>query len=375
MYWLILLVPFLIALLVKVVLHQTITWKEMGVQIGVSVAITAIVLACGLYSQTADTEIWNGEITAKKKLRVSCEHSYSCNCVTVSCGKNCTTQVCQTCYDHDYDIDWRVYNNIDSEFNIQRVDRQGLKEPQRWNIIQAGEPYASEHTFTNYIKAVPESIFSEQVDPNDPLRKLVPTYPRVHDYYRVKRVLSAGVPVQKINVWNNELNEYTKKLGPRKRVNPIIIFAKTNDPKYEYVLQREWLNGKKNDMVVVFGVSQYPHIDFVRIVGWENEEIKLRLKNELETFDTIDDNYRTFALGAINEYTIKYFKKMQMEDYEYLKDQIEPPTWVIIFGFILSIAVSCGLTYWFHKEDVFGDERKSYGGYSGARMMRPRRFR
>jgi len=355
MYWLILLVPFVIALIAKVGFHATITWKEMLLQIAVSVGITAIVLACGLASQTRDVEVWNGEITNKEKTRVSCDHSYSCNCVTISNGKTSTT-VCQTCYDHDYDIDWRVFNNIDGSFNIDRVDRQGLKEPQRWSIINIGEPYSSEHIFTNYIKAVPESLFSEDVDPTNPLRALVPAYPRVNDYYRMNRVISMGVPVKEINKWNNTLNEYTKKLGPRKLVNPIIIFAKTDDPTYEFVLQREWLNGKKNDMIVVFGVNNYPNIDFVRIVGWENEEIKHRLRTALELFDTIDDDYREYALNAIKDNVNLYFKKMQMEDYEYLKDQIEPPTWVIILGFILSIAISCGMTYWLHREDVFGDE-------------------
>jgi hypothetical protein len=358
MYWFILLIPLLIAWGAKFKLHHTITWKEMLIQILISVVIVAIVIGCGLFSQTSDTEVWNGQITNKEKVRVSCSHSYDCFCVTVSCGKDCTTQVCQTCYDHDYDNNWRVDTNIDGSFNIHREDRQGLITPKRWAQVVVGEPYATEKGYTNYVKAVPESIFGEQYSQDDEMVKKVPNYPTVYDYYKIDRVQVVGVSLNDKKQWNDGLAEIAKKLGSKYKVNPIIQFVNVADPTYQFALERKWLNGKKNDVIIVFGVSKYPTIDFVRVVGWENESIKHYLKAQLELFNTLNDEYREYALSTISDNIILHYKLMKMEDYAYLKDQIEPPLWVIILAFVLSLVISIGLTYFFHTEDVFGDENQ-----------------
>lgn len=363
MFWFILLVPLIFAAVVKVVFHASITWKEMGLQVVGSTVITAIVLACGLYSQTADVEIWNGYVVDKKQVRVSCEHSYSCNCRTVTSGsgKNQTSYtVCDTCYEHSHDHDWRVYASFDDYRNIHRVDRQGENEPPRWTAAYVGEPYSAEKMYTNYIKAVPESIFGRYDRENDPYAAFVAQYPQVYDYYRVTRVQVTGVPIPDHKDWNDGLNEVAKRLGSSKEVNPIIQFVKTDDPKYKFTLENQWLNGKKNDVIVVFGVNTYPKIDFVTVVGWENEELKIKLTNDLQKYTVMDNEFRTVALALIEDNITKYHKRMNMADYEYLKDQIEPPTWVVILGFVLAILSSAGFTYWFHREDIFGDEHRGY---------------
>ena len=66
----------------------------------------------------------------------------------------------------------------------------------------------------------------------------------------------------------------------------------------------------------------------------------------------------------------KHYKKMNMEDYEYLKDNIEPPTWVLILAAIVSIGGSIGLTFFFYKNDVFGTERKTWNKTSGDMKRR-----
>ena len=367
MYWFILLIPLFVAWFAKFKFHSTITWKEMGLQMVISIIIVALILVAGTYSKTADTEIWNGRVTKKAPIHVSCEHSYDCMCVDVSTGnKGETMRVCQTCYEHSYDIDWRVYTTID-DFNIRRIDSQGVKEPPRFKNVVIGEPYAKEKMYTNYIKAVPESIFGE-IKNTHPLIGLVPKYPEVYDYYRINRVQTVGLSIKDVNKWNSELSNVAKDLGASYEVNPIIQFVKTDDPTYQFALEQKWLTGKKNDVIIVFGVKNYPKIDFVRIVGWENEELKHRLRTSLELFDTIDDEYRKYAIGSIKQNIILYFNRMKMVDYEYLKDQIDP-MWVIVLGFVVAVFLSVGLTWYFHKNDVFGDEKYNSRMYTKLKLF------
>ena len=250
MYWFILLIPLLVAWFAKVKLHSTITWKEMGIQMAVSCVIVGVILGAGMYSQTQDTEIWNGSITNKAQVKVSCEHSYSCPpCISHYDSKgNKTGETCSTCYDHSYDWDWRVNTTI-NDFNISRVDRQGNNEPPRWTDVEVGEPYCKEQSYTNYIKAVPESIFGKEEETH-PLVSIVPEYPSPYDYYRIQRVQTqTGIPDGV--TWNEGLSEIARDLGASYEVNPIIQFVGTNDPTYEYALTQKWLGGKKNDLTVI----------------------------------------------------------------------------------------------------------------------------
>lgn len=350
MYFFILAIPFIIAWITKFVFHRTITWGEMALQIVVSVAITSLVLVAGLNIDTLDKEIWNGKIVSKQKVRVDCEHSYSCNCVTVGSGDT-SIKVCQTCYDHSFDNNWNVKTIIDS-FNVPRIDSQGLKEPPRWTDVKIGEPYSKEHIFVNYIKAVPESIFSKQ-DIKHPLTDKIPDYPSVYDIYRINRVQTIDVNIKGYQYWNNGLSKIAAELGPKKEVNPIIQFVNTDDPTYEHALMEKWNGGKKNDVIVIFGVKNYPKIDFVRIVVWENEQLKHYLRSQLELFDTINDEYTIYALNTIRENIVLHFNRMQMKNYEYLKDDIEPPLWVIILGFIFAVGISILMAWICHKNEIF----------------------
>ena len=49
-----------------------------------------------------------------------------------------------------------------------------------------------------------------------------------------------------------------------------------------------------------------------------------------------------------------------MEEFAYLKDEIEPPMWALMLMFGLSICISGGVAYFMHKNDVFGDERRRW---------------
>ncbi|MBI4142995.1 hypothetical protein HY480_03920, partial [Candidatus Uhrbacteria bacterium] len=99
-FWL-LLVPVLIGLGGLAFGKGRITWKEFLVHEGVVILVIGIGYAIAYWSQTTDTEIWNGTITSKTTDRMQCCHSYSCDCRQVCHGsgneRSCHTE-CDTCY-------------------------------------------------------------------------------------------------------------------------------------------------------------------------------------------------------------------------------------------------------------------------------------
>ncbi len=320
----------------------------------------------GKAGQTLDVEILNGEVVSKHSEKVSCEHSYSCNCRQVeSCStdsqgrRSCSSStVCDTCYEHSFDVDWIVNANI-GKARISRVDRQGVSTPPRWAATQMGEPFADTHTHTNYVKAVPESVFhlSDSLIA-EKFKNMIPAYPKdIYDYYRINRALTVGVNVPDLQQWSNDLSVILKQLGPQKQANIITVFVKSDDPSYEYALRQAWLGAKKNDIVIIFGTTQYPTIDWVRVMSWTDKEIfKVKLRDSLEEMKTID---RPSMIALIKDVTQKEFKRKSMKDFAYLENEIEPPTWVIILAIIIMFGVS-GFLY--HRTGSLGRiyGRRSY---------------
>lgn len=354
---------FLIALLIfpicwpiiaKMIFHSTINWKEMLCNIIVVVIFVLLIYSVSTAGKTKDIEIWNGEVKNKVSEKVSCSHSYSCNCHQVSCGKDCTTTQCDTCYEHDYDIDWRILTNV-GNFEIDRIDEQGLKEPPRYSKIVIGDPVASKHEYENYIKAVPDSLFNKSIDKLTAQEKqCVPLYPsNVYDYQYIDRILTVcGSKIPNEKEWNNELAKILKGLGPKKQANIILIFNGKYNPTFKYALEVSWLGGKKNDIIVIFYMSKYPTIDKIEVVSWTNKEIfKKKLSNDLMEIGNVSQISPIMSCIEMNTY--KYFERRHMKDFEYLKDEILPPTWLLVLLFILSVAFSVGLTIFFHREEVF----------------------
>src|SRR5262245_58928714 len=132
-FWLVALPSIITPFVAKYLFDQEISWLEVAAGLVVCLLITFGVYQSGRYSKLYYTEIWNGEVTNKQRNEVSCSHSYSCNCTPTYDDKgNYTGQSCQTCYEHDYDVDWDVYSNTERNYSIPSPSRQGLVMPERW---------------------------------------------------------------------------------------------------------------------------------------------------------------------------------------------------------------------------------------------------
>jgi hypothetical protein len=141
-----------------------------------------------------------------------------------------------------------------------------------------------------------------------------------------------------------------RKLGPQKQANVIVVFVNEINSSYVHALEGAWLGGKKNDVIVVVGTTHYPAIDWVRVSSWTDKELfKVELRNDLETLGTVD---KAQFLGIIEKHTKTTFVRKNMADFEYLKDEIEPPTWVIVLAFVLGLSVALGLSYFFYRNDL-----------------------
>lgn len=365
-------VPLIIGIIATAIGKGRLTWKELFVQEGILlVAISAVYgisLVITRYGASMDTEIWNGRIAEKDHGSEHCCHSYPCNCRPCNCDKSgCHSTCCDTCYRHSHDIWWNATATTGETVYSDGCNSPGTNTPRRWTEIKIGEPTAVEHSYENYIKANPDTLF-KRTGAAQAFPALLPAYPETYDYYRVKRVLALGVPLsrQLQTDLDNQLDEINAKLGASKQMNITLVLAATADQKYVEALNDHWLGGKKNDLVVAIGIKTFPVMDWAGVVSLtKSEDMKLAIRDKIMYLKSFDGP----KVLKIIEGEARHFKRREMRDFEYLMDSVEPPVWVLILIFILGTAGSVLLSRYFILNDPFGAEGRGWD-----RRKRFRRF-
>ena len=332
-----------------------ITWKEFAVHLAAIGLVAGSTAAIIYYRDTSDTEVINGVVIGKEQVSVHCRHSYDCNCrrVCSGSGKNRSCRrVCDTCYEHFNDYDWDVHGSTGTTWSINTVDRQGVIMPPRWASTRVGEPTAETHTYENFIKAAPDSLFRYQ-GLVEKYKGVLPNYPAgVYNYWHLNRVVQVGVNLPDLDLWNQRLMEINGEVGPKKQVNlAVVVTRKPGD--YFYALEEHWVGGKKNDAILVIGLDSLNKIAWAEVMTWTvKKTFEVVLEDEIRNMEF--DRER--ILSALRVNVIKNYRRRPMHDFEYLKASIVPTSTELTVSSIIALLVSIGLMFAFHYHDVFGDE-------------------
>lgn len=324
---------------IRYILKVKLPWEMHALLQGISMLAFVVTYGLGTYGQVADHEIWSGQVTSKKREHGSYIRTYSCNCVTRTINK-VTTTTCQTCTEPRYTVSWDIYSTI-GRFNIDSADWSSvavysLPDPNFYRDAAKGDPVARRSAYTNLVKGAESSLFHDKlIKPSH--RELLPEYPtKVYNYYHIDRVLNLASRTPLINdkEWNVALSKMMSTLGTDKEANVVIVFTNDQDPTFADSLERSWLGGKKNDVVIVADVSEDAVIQWARAFSWTlNEDLKIHLRERLQGVSVSSTGA---MLTIVDEEIRSNFVRRQLSDFDYLKDEISPPLIVVIFALIIS---------------------------------------
>lgn len=321
------------------------------VAVGVALTFSLFGLKLGKH----DVALYTSYVESKYKEKVDCDHSYVCNCRETCTGsgtsRSCST-TCDTCYEHSYDMAWRLKVAGMSRITIDNVSRQGLKEPPRWTAAQIGDPVTAREGYRNWVASAPESIFNESEihSIRAQYENLLPEYPRrIYDYHYNDKVVAVNLSVPDIKVWNRTTDELLKKMSLRKNVNMVNVFVKGVAPNYADALAAKWYGGKHNDVLVVTGVDEWPKVAWVRVISWtDNDLFKVTLRDKLATMDLSDP---AAYLGAQAQAIDAGYTHKDPEDFSYLKSFIKTPMWVIVLAVLANLLANIAVTVVIHLRD------------------------
>jgi hypothetical protein len=295
-----------------------------------------------------DVEHWNGRITSKDHGSQGCCH---CRSVCDSRDKdgNCTSSHEECAHPHDYW--WSLSVSTGDSISVDSCEPWESNVPKAWTNAIIGEPAAVAHHFQNYLKADPYSLVNKVADPA--MLETVPPFPAIHDLYKVSKVVSAGIVLPP--EWNRELLEINADLGASNQVDVTMIVTDKTDPIWADALEAKWLYGPKNSVNIVIGVKD-GKFNWVRVVTLSRvEDLKIALRDGLQGLRT--DEWEK-GLGVIRNAISTKFVRTPMAEWEYLASAATPPTWVLVLLYVMAIGLSCGLIWWAHEQDIFGDKWK-----------------
>lgn len=360
------LIPVIIAILTFVFGKHKVTWFEFLGQLAIQAGIAGISVAIVYHSNTSDVEIWNGRVTAKKSEKVTCSHEYCCGtCTRTVCSGSGKTRSCHTesyccryCKHHAYDVDWNYWTSDDGKNSISRIDWQGLKEPPRWSAIVVGEPSSSKHSYTNYVKAAPDTLFKSQ-GLAEQYQAQLPQYPdNVYDLYRLNRVVPQGIQVPNLKEWNNKLSELNAQIGQAKEVNMIVFLLKNKSHEFFDAMEQQYLGGKKNDAILVVSVDDTNTIQWADVMAWtDNKAFHIFTRDAIKELGILDlSNTQMLDLFAAN--VQQHYQRKSMEDFKYLEESITPSVAQWVITMILGILAAIGMSFFVYHNDIIEIKNK-----------------
>lgn len=359
---LLLLFPLVWPFVARLIWPRQISWKEVGLQAGLMCLVVAMVWGLGRVSKTDDTLLVSGQVTQKHRVHDSYLRSYSCNCYQSCSGsgsnRTCTTR-CRTCYERRYTVDWYLSTTIGT-IGIQKYDRTSRSvynspDPELYARAFVGEPCSRYESYTNYVKAVPDSLFGTiSKTTQGKFVGDIPAYPVLYNIYQVNRVLNVKSKVNPtlLRELDVGLDEINKTLGPTKQVNLLMVVTGINDPMYRYAFENNWLGGKKNDVVIFIGTDG-EKIQWVDVMTWAlnrgNGQFRSTLRDNIAAVGAVDP---ARIVPVVHDTVKTLYTRPRMEDFKYLSKEVQPSNWVIILCVIIAVFGSLGLSHKFYHTEM-----------------------
>src|SRR6185437_416291 len=143
--------------------------------------------------------------------------------------------------------------------------------------------------------------------------------------------------------------------GPKHQVDIILILTEEVDPTFAEAVRQKWIGGKKNDVVVIVGMTGAHELLWVDTVSWtQSETMKINIRDNVLAMHTFDGHK---VLGIMAFEIDQGFNRRHMKEFKYLASGVEPTKTQMIVLFIIAGILAIGMSIFCYLVDAFGEER------------------
>jgi hypothetical protein len=373
-------IPFLTVAILLIFWRRRTKWWEAGIPLLVSALLIAGSSWIAENVGTKDQETWGAWPVEAQYYERWNEYIHKTCYNTVSCGKNCSTQVPYDCsYVSTHAARWAVHDSNKARHNISQKTYQHFvklysaqptfKDLRRrfhtldgdmywvaWpETAETLEPITTTHRYENRVQAS-RSVFSYvDLTPEEVEQHGLFTYPKMSLFDYPSVLGDCGAATKEAD---GRLRYHNAVLGAKKQLRMWLLCFQSDDPEVGQFQESLWVGGNKNEVVVAVGLSAKGAVNWVHPFSWSDEKAPL-----IETRDFISEQKTLQPVEAVDFLAARLeegFVRKQFAEFSYLT--VEPPLWTIIVTYVMTLLVNVGLSYWLiHNE--FHDQ----GGYRRSR--------
>lgn len=211
----------------------------------------------------------------------------------------------------------------------------GWTHTYNWPINNAtAEVVSTSHTFINRTQANHSVFKYDPVSEETKNQFQLFDHPKVDGYYTVRCVLGDAGP--ETSKYERQLSLTNAYLGHNCEIRIFVLVF--HDQPIEASVHQEalWKGGKKNELVICFGVNNAYDVTWTKCFSWSNSE---QLKADIQTIHRVGDKLDLFKLNNwLNEHIPTEWKRREFTEFKYI--QIEPPAWSVFVGaFFMVVSV------------------------------------
>lgn len=217
-------------------------------------------------------------------------------------------------------------------------------------VGKSNELFASyEIPVVNYLLAGKNlySVSSEVAKSYADLLKPVPgitEHPSGIGPFKSDRVIVAapGVPYEWQEAVETRLNAFNGKFGPSKEINLVLYIVATANREFVNALDAHWVHGRKNQLTIVVGSTEYPRVDWVDVIDFwsERPEVRIALRDSIQNMALNSAEF----LPTLETEVLKGWERKRMRTFEYLSWELSLPWWMylVVTAIAALIAVAAG---------------------------------
>ena len=219
-------------------------------------------------------------------------------------------------------------------------------------------PHVQSHEEVNYVKAVKYNIIKAETFPKkiEMYKKdgQLLEYPSIMlgdiGNYNIERVLTAkNVLINDYNM-SKSLENYASVMGPVKQVNPLIYIVKNQSPEFVEILKAYWVNGAKNDAILILNINNDNNITWSDTIAWtKSPAFKVQNQSIYKGLNINDPKVIQLYISQIQ----LNFKRTSMKEFEYLKHNIDLSFTAEMVILLINLLLSGAAFVYFTINDPF----------------------
>ena len=366
--WLALLIPIFAIIILYIFFYKKIAWWESSSMFLVILILVLCIKSCTELSLTNDTEyiqdyVVRVEYTEAWDEWVTETCTRECCCVTDSKGNTtCGTETYDCSHREyypeyytiimasgiSYDIDKQTWFRLINQFKSKPIfedmhrdfyTQDGDRYYILWNKdVNTIEYVVTSHTYENRIQASHSVLNFPEIDTSSIKYYDLKNYPKINNLIAPALL---GDDNKKIDAYINRSNSL---YASKKQAKVFYLIFKDKPLESALTQEQYWKGGNKNEVNICIGIDKNRKIKWVYVFSWTKKDIVgIKIKDYINKKDVLIDSTYKDIIDYSNNVIITDFERRHFKEFSYLT--VEPSNVAIIWTFIISFIITCGLSY------------------------------